>query len=152
MVMLEVGHIKPFTKFQVIDGKPSYHILLGHPWIHLHHNVPSTWHQCVKSSFRGKDIEVLVITAPFDASEAHLVDATMFDEFTMPKINAMQLRERVQLKASRGKENVTAVKMPHLTQAFKRPKEQDAASSNEVRCPKLQKEHLPSREIRWRVL
>ena len=81
IVMLEVGPIQAPTRLQLIDGAPSYHILLGRPWIYLH--------QCVKSSFRGKDIEIPATKAPFDALEAHLVDAAMFNEFAPSRVNVM---------------------------------------------------------------
>ena len=44
VVMLEVRPIKTPNKFQVVDEEPSYHILLGCPWLHLHQCVTSTWH------------------------------------------------------------------------------------------------------------
>ncbi|RYR38159.1 hypothetical protein Ahy_A09g043128 [Arachis hypogaea] len=49
-VVLEIGTIKTNNKFHVVDGNPSYHILLGRLWIHLHWCVPSSWHQCIKSN------------------------------------------------------------------------------------------------------
>ena len=57
--------------------------------------MPSTWHQCVKSSFRKKDIEIPTTKAPFDALEAHLIDARMFDEFAPLGVNVMCPNEKV---------------------------------------------------------
>ena len=113
IVMLEVGLIKMLTQFQVINGESSYHILLGHPGVHLHQCVPSTLHQCVKSSFKRKDIEILATKAPFDASEAHLVDTAMFEEVVLPGVNFMQPKERIWLKAGGGKEKMTPRRTPH---------------------------------------
>ncbi|KAJ1376858.1 hypothetical protein SESBI_49500 [Sesbania bispinosa] len=42
--------------------------------------VPSTLHQCIKSNFRGKEIEIQGVKAPFEATASHLIDATLFDE------------------------------------------------------------------------
>ncbi|KAJ1379610.1 Aspartic peptidase domain superfamily [Sesbania bispinosa] len=78
--LLEVGPIKTVNRFQVVDGDPSYHLLLGRPWIHLHQCILSTLHQCIKSNFRGKEIEILGVTALFEATKAHLIDASLFNE------------------------------------------------------------------------
>ncbi|KAJ1423041.1 Ribonuclease H domain [Sesbania bispinosa] len=56
--VLEVGPIKTVNVFQVVDGDPSYHLLHGRPWIHLHQCIPSTLHKRIKSNFRGKEIEI----------------------------------------------------------------------------------------------
>ena len=145
VVMLEVRPIKMPNKFQVVDGEPSYHILLGCPWLHLHQCVPSTWHQCIKSSFKGKDIEIPITKAPFDTSEAHLIDAGMFDELAPQGINEMHLCEKVQLGTKKGKEKANLSGAARPTQAFKKPKEQSGR-------PRVQRERLPSREFRWRIL
>ena len=125
VVMLEVGPIKTPNKFQVVDGEPSYHILLGHPWLHLHQCVSLTWHQYVKSNFMSKDIEIPTTKAPFGASEVHLIDARMFDELAPPGVNVMSPSERIQLGTRKGKEKVDLNIVVHPTQAFKKPKEQD---------------------------
>ncbi|KAJ1409568.1 S-locus glycoprotein domain [Sesbania bispinosa] len=82
--VLEVGPIRTINIFQVVDGDPSYHLLLGRPWIHLHQCIPSTLHQCIKSSFKGKEIKIPGVLDPFEASEAHLIDASLFDEVASP--------------------------------------------------------------------
>ncbi|KAL4305999.1 hypothetical protein AHAS_Ahas16G0134400 [Arachis hypogaea] len=88
--VLEVGPIKTNNKFHVVDGSSSYHILLGRPWIHLHRCVPSSWHQCIKSSWRGKDISISATVTPFDAGEAHLVDASFYEELALPGVNKIR--------------------------------------------------------------
>ncbi|XP_072080990.1 uncharacterized protein [Arachis hypogaea] len=82
--VLEVGPIKTNNKFHVVDGSSSYHILLGRSWIHLHRCVPSSWHQCIKPSWRGKDISISATVTLFDAGEAHLVDASFYEELALP--------------------------------------------------------------------
>ncbi|KAF7826492.1 reverse transcriptase [Senna tora] len=77
---LKVGPFVTANKFYVIDSHPSYHILLGRPWIHSHDDVPSTLHQCVKSNYKGRGIEILATRAPFDEDETHFVEALVFDE------------------------------------------------------------------------
>ena len=41
---LKVGLIASLARFHVVKIKVSYHILLGRPWLHKHHLIPSTYH------------------------------------------------------------------------------------------------------------
>ena len=41
---LKVGPIVALTRFHVINAEVSYHVLLGRPWLHKHHLIPSTYH------------------------------------------------------------------------------------------------------------
>ena len=41
---LKVGLIASLARFHVVKTKVSYHILLGRPWLHKHHLIPSTYH------------------------------------------------------------------------------------------------------------
>ncbi|KAJ1412755.1 hypothetical protein SESBI_20189 [Sesbania bispinosa] len=79
-------------------GDSSYHLLLGRPWIHLHQCVPSTLHQYIKSNFKGRDIEIPGVRAPFEANEAHLIDASLFDEVAPPGSSAIETRMEVPLQ------------------------------------------------------
>ena len=47
-------------EFIVIDINPSYNCLLGRPWIHMAGEVPSTFHQKVKSVVEESLITVVV--------------------------------------------------------------------------------------------
>ena len=80
MVDLKVGPIRSPTRFHVLEEETSYHLLLGRPWIHAHNCVPSTLHQCLKASIKGKTIHVNATRAPFTTAEAHLAEAILFDE------------------------------------------------------------------------
>ncbi|WMV42327.1 hypothetical protein MTR67_035712 [Solanum verrucosum] len=57
-VGLPIGDVKSNTLIHVIDAKISYHLLLGHPWVHENRVVPSTLHQYMKYM---KDCEVVKI-------------------------------------------------------------------------------------------
>ncbi|KAJ1410973.1 Retrotransposon gag domain [Sesbania bispinosa] len=133
-VVLEVGPLKTVNVFQVVDGDASYHLLLGRPWIHLHQCVPSTLHQCVKSNFKGKEIEIIGVRAPFEATEVHLIDASLFDEMAGP--GSSQLRTEQGTPLGSDVQNNPC----RPTQAFKRPRAKDAAG--------IQKEYLPNGEVR----
>ena len=77
---LKVGLVKALTCFHVINALTSYHILLGRPWLHKHHVVPSTYHQCIKGRLNGKVFKVPASSMPFDETKAHFVEAAFYDE------------------------------------------------------------------------
>ncbi|KAJ1377405.1 Ribonuclease H superfamily [Sesbania bispinosa] len=134
--VLEVGPIKTTNIFQIVEGDSSYHLLLGRPWIHLHQCVPSTLHQCIKSNFKGRDIEIPGVRAPFEANEAHFIDASLFDEVAPPGSSAIETRMEDPLQ-ERG-EFIRKNSVYHPTQAFKRPKTGTTAG--------IEKEYLPNGE------
>ncbi|KAJ1423463.1 hypothetical protein SESBI_12401 [Sesbania bispinosa] len=140
--VLEVGPIKTTNVFQIVEGDSSYHLLLGRPWIHLHQCVPSTLHQCIKSNFKGKDIEIPRVKAPFEAVEAHLIDASLFDEVAPPGSGQIEVKNEVPLQ--RKSEFIKRNGIYHPTQALKRPKVEKTTG--------IEKEYLPNGEIRWRIL
>ena len=41
---LRVGPIVALTRFHVINLEVSYHVLLGHTWLHKHRLIPSIYH------------------------------------------------------------------------------------------------------------
>uniref|UniRef100_A0A2N9EJH5 Uncharacterized protein n=1 Tax=Fagus sylvatica TaxID=28930 RepID=A0A2N9EJH5_FAGSY len=57
-----------------------YHVLLGRPWLHKHKLVSSTYHQCVKGRLNGKPIRIAANSCPFDQTEAHFVEAALYDD------------------------------------------------------------------------
>jgi hypothetical protein len=77
---LKVGPILSLTCFHVIDSAVSYHALLGHPWLHKHNLVSSTYHQCVKGRLNGKPIRLPANNTPFDETEAHFVETTFYED------------------------------------------------------------------------
>lgn len=79
-VDLEVGQIKKPTRFHVINTRPSYHILLGWPWIHKARAVPSSLHQCLKAVVNGKCVTIPASIMPFERREAHIVGAAFSEE------------------------------------------------------------------------
>ncbi|KAJ1385748.1 Ribonuclease H-like superfamily [Sesbania bispinosa] len=135
--VLEVGPIKTVNVFQVVEGDSSYQLLLGRPWIHLHHCVPSTLHQCIKLNFRGKEIEIPGVKAPFESSEFHLMDATLFDDVAPPGSILLKTEQGVLLREDDDRVGRHHVSRPN--QAFKRPK---AKGHTEIK-----KEYLPNGEM-----
>ncbi|KAJ1400903.1 Aspartic peptidase domain superfamily [Sesbania bispinosa] len=133
--VLEVGPIKTVNMFQVVDGDPNYHLLLGRPWIHLHQCVPSTLHRRVKSNFRGKEIEIPGVAAPFEASEAHLIDVSLFDEWAPPGNGHIGSEPRIVLDQGRAHPLTTVVKR--------------SRGRNESG---VEKKYFPNGQVRWRIL
>ncbi|KAJ1418164.1 Retrotransposon gag domain [Sesbania bispinosa] len=111
-VMLEVGPIKMVNVFQVVDGDPSYHFLLRRPWIHLHQCIPSTLHQCIKSNWQEKEIEIPGVLAPFEASESHLINASLFDELAPPGSGLIGSEQQVSLRQGEVFHPTTATERP----------------------------------------
>jgi hypothetical protein len=81
-LVLKVGPIIALTRFHVIDSVVPYHVLLGKPWLHKHQLISSTYHQCVKGRLNGKPIRIAGNPTPFDQSESHFVEASLYDEIT----------------------------------------------------------------------
>lgn len=77
--------IKEITEFLVIDVDTSYNALLGRPWVHDHHIVPSTYHQCVKYSWIGRQGRIVADNDPFNGASAYYADARFHIKAVLPK-------------------------------------------------------------------
>ena len=71
---LKVGLIVALTRFHVINSEVSYHVPLGRFWLHKHHLIPSTYHQCVKGRLNGKPVRILANSNPFSQGEVNFVE------------------------------------------------------------------------------
>jgi len=49
-----VGLVSLITPFFVINKELNYNLLLGKPWIHCMHTVPSSLYQCISFLSKGK--------------------------------------------------------------------------------------------------
>ena len=81
-LVLRVGPIVAFTRFHVVNAEAPYHVLLSRPWLHKHKLVSSTYHQCVKGRLNGKPIHIVANSFPFDQTEAHFVEAALYNELS----------------------------------------------------------------------
>uniref|UniRef100_A0A2N9EZ34 RNA-directed DNA polymerase n=1 Tax=Fagus sylvatica TaxID=28930 RepID=A0A2N9EZ34_FAGSY len=79
-LVLKVGPIVALTRFHVVNAETPYHVLLGRPWLHKHKLMSSTYHQCVKGRLNGKPIRIAANSCPFDQTEAHFVEAALYDD------------------------------------------------------------------------
>uniref|UniRef100_A0A2N9ERP7 Integrase catalytic domain-containing protein n=1 Tax=Fagus sylvatica TaxID=28930 RepID=A0A2N9ERP7_FAGSY len=57
---------------------------MGHiqPWLHKHKLISSTYHQCIKGRLNGKPIRIAANPSPFDQTEAHFIEAALYDELS----------------------------------------------------------------------
>jgi hypothetical protein len=77
---VKVGSIKSRASFHVLDGAASYHVILGRAWLHTHKAVASTYHQCVKVTWKGKEVTIPATSTPFDESEAYFFETAQCED------------------------------------------------------------------------
>ena len=80
---LRVGLIVGLTRFHVINSEVSYPILLGHPWLHKHCLIPSTYHQCVKERLNERPVRIPANPNPFSQGEVKFVETMCYDELEL---------------------------------------------------------------------
>ena len=77
------------TRFHVINSEVSYHVLLGHPWLHKHCLIPSIYHQCIKGRLNGRPVRILANHNPFSQGEVNFVETMFYDELQPDDENPM---------------------------------------------------------------
>ena len=77
---LRVGPIVALTRFHVINAEASYHVLLGCPWLHKHHLIPSTYHQCIKGRLNERPVRISANRNPFSQREVNFAEKMFYDE------------------------------------------------------------------------
>ena len=55
----------------VLLAEVSYHVLLGRPWLHKHHFIPSTYHQCIKGRLNGRPMRIRALFTRVPALAAY---------------------------------------------------------------------------------
>jgi hypothetical protein len=81
-LVFRVGSIAALTRFHVVNAEAPYHVFLGRPWLHKHKLVSSTYHKCVKGRLNEKPIRIAANSSLFDQTEAHFVEAALYDELS----------------------------------------------------------------------
>src|SRR3954466_16051209 len=77
----QIGDLKTEVTVYVIDADTSYNLLLGRPWIHRNHIVPSTLHQVMKYVDDQGQVRTLVAEQrPFKGVENYFTDALLYQE------------------------------------------------------------------------
>jgi len=77
-IMITIGVRTILPKFQVVDSKLSYNMLLGRPWIHNMEVVPSKLYGRLKFEFQGKAHTIVVDPKPYA-----LCSAAEFEEMAL---------------------------------------------------------------------
>lgn len=77
---MRVGPIVVLTRFHVINAEVSYHALLGRLWLHKHHLIPSTYHQCIKGRLNGRPVRIPTNRNPFSQGEVNFAKIMFYNE------------------------------------------------------------------------
>jgi hypothetical protein len=78
-VKIQMSSFSFKARFFVIDSNTSYSALLGRPWIHKYHVVPSTLHQCLKFlDNKGEQHQIAANPMPYSIHESHHADAKYY--------------------------------------------------------------------------
>ena len=77
---LRVRPIVALTRFHVINTEVSYHVLLGRLWLHKHHLIPSTYHQCIKGRLNERPVRSPTNRNPFNQGEVNFAEIMFYDE------------------------------------------------------------------------
>src|SRR5436853_4248264 len=77
----QIGDLKLEVTVYIIDADTSYNLLLGRPWIHKNHIVPSTLHQVMKYVDAQGQVRTLVAEQrPFKGVENYFTDALLYQD------------------------------------------------------------------------
>src|SRR4051812_23538415 len=77
----QIGDLKTEVTVYFIDADTSYNLLLGRPWIHRNHIVPSTLHQVMKYVDDQGQVRTLVVEQrPFKGVKNYFTDALLYQE------------------------------------------------------------------------
>uniref|UniRef100_A0A2N9FNQ7 Integrase catalytic domain-containing protein n=1 Tax=Fagus sylvatica TaxID=28930 RepID=A0A2N9FNQ7_FAGSY len=114
-----------------------YHMLLGKPWLHKHKLISSTYHQCIKGRLNGKPIRIAANPSPFDQTEAHFIEAAMYDELSTEeppiiKPSGTPLPDWEDIR------NDPDVDLREVLERKKKRKERMAEDENAPRCIRVQ--------------
>uniref|UniRef100_A0A2N9GLY1 Integrase catalytic domain-containing protein n=1 Tax=Fagus sylvatica TaxID=28930 RepID=A0A2N9GLY1_FAGSY len=114
-----------------------YHVLLGRPWLHKHKLISSTYHQCIKGRLNGKPIRIAANPSPFDQTEAHFIEAALYDELSTEeppiiKPSGTPLPDWEDIR------NDPDVDLREVLERKKKRKERMAEDENAPRCIRVQ--------------
>uniref|UniRef100_A0A2N9FLD6 Integrase catalytic domain-containing protein n=1 Tax=Fagus sylvatica TaxID=28930 RepID=A0A2N9FLD6_FAGSY len=136
-LVLRVGPIVALTRFHVVNSEVPYHVLLGRPWLHKHKLISSTYHQCIKGRLNGKPIRIAANPSPFDQTEAHFIEAALYDELSTEeppiiKPSGTPLPDWEDIR------NDPDVDLREVLERKKKRKERMAEEENAPRCIRVQ--------------
>lgn len=94
---VKVGSIRSRTSFHVLDDAASNHVILRRAWLHMHKAMNSTYHQCVKAIWKGKEVTILATPAPFDELEAYFFKVAQCGDLAPFRENSIKLMKAMPL-------------------------------------------------------
>jgi hypothetical protein len=146
-LVLRVGPIVALTRFHVVNSEVPYHVLLGRPWLHKHKLISSTYHQCIKGRLNGKPIRIAANPSPFDQTEAHFIEAALYDELSTEeppiiKPSGTPLPDWEDIR------NDPDVDLREVLERKKKRKERMAEEENAPRCVRVQ---MPDGRVVYRL-
>jgi hypothetical protein len=147
-LVLKVGPIVALIRFHVVNAETSYHVLLGRPWLHKHKLVSSTYHQCVKGRLNGKPIRIAANSCPFDQTEAHFVEAALYDDLASTGEPSIVRPCGTPLPAWEDIKDDLEIDLRELLQRKKKRKEREVEQGSAPQCVRVQ---LPDGRIVYRL-
>ena len=147
-LVLRVGPIVTLTRFHVVNAEASYHVLLGRPWLHKYKLVSSTYHQCVKGRLNGKLIRIAANSSPFDQTEAHFVEAALYDDLASTGEPLIVRPCGTPLPAWEDIKDDPEVDLWELLERKKKRKEREVEAGSPPQCVRVQ---LPNGCIVYRL-
>uniref|UniRef100_A0A2N9G9A0 RNA-directed DNA polymerase n=1 Tax=Fagus sylvatica TaxID=28930 RepID=A0A2N9G9A0_FAGSY len=136
-LVLRVGPIVALTRFHVVNSEVPYHVLLGRPWLHKHKLISSTYHQCIKGRLNGKPIRIAANPSPFDQTEAHFIEAALYDELSTEEPSIIK-PSGTPLPDWEDIRNDPDVDLREVLERKKKRKERMAEDENAPRCIRVQ--------------
>uniref|UniRef100_A0A2N9I9T1 Reverse transcriptase domain-containing protein n=1 Tax=Fagus sylvatica TaxID=28930 RepID=A0A2N9I9T1_FAGSY len=133
-LVLKVGPIVALTRFHVVNAETPYHVLLGRPWLHKHKLVSSTYHQCVKGRLNGKPIRIATNSCPFDQTEAHFVEAALYDDLASTEEPSIVRPCGTPLPAWEDIKDDPEIDLRELLQRKKKRKEREVGQGSAPQC------------------
>src|SRR4051812_23119506 len=77
----QIRDLKTEVTVYIIDADTSYNLLLGRPWIHRNHIVPSTLHQVMKYvDAQGQVCTIVADQPPFKGVENYFTNALLYQD------------------------------------------------------------------------
>jgi hypothetical protein len=146
-LVLKVGPIVALTRFHVVNSEVPYHVLLGRPWLHKHKLISSTYHQCVKGRLNGKPIRIAANPSPFDQTEAHFIEAALYDELSAEEPSIIK-PSGTPLPDWEDIKDDLDVDLRELLERKKKRKERAAEDRNAPQCIRVQ---MPDGRIVYRL-
>ena len=131
-----------------VNAETPYHVLLGRPWLHKHKLVSSTYHQCVKGRLNGKPIRIATNFCPFDQTEAHFVEAALYDDLASTGEPSIVKPCGTPLPAWEDIKDDPEIDLRELFELKKKRKEHEVEHGNPPQCVRVQ---LPNGRIVYRL-